>query len=262
MAVDGNKVAVVVGASRGIGRASALALARAGADVVVAARTQSDIDQLAKEIEGLGRGSLAVTADVEKRRDIEDLVQQTVGRFSGVDILVYASGVGFIEKTLAESTDEHFDKTMAVNLRGGYWAMREVLTRGKMIEQKSGRIVMIASDASKRGDAGFAVYSASKHAVLGLVRCVACEVGPLGITVNAVCPGFVWTKMVEDLIPEIATVYGVKREGVTDMLKEYDPLKRISVPEEVADLVVYLSMTAGGGATTGQGLNMATTTWS
>lgn len=256
------KVAVVVGASRGIGYASAVGLAKAGADVVVAARTERDLKPLAQSIETVGRRSLAIKVDVKKKSDIEALIRATLKQFGKIDVLVYSSGVAFPEKTLAESTDEHFEETVAVNLRGAFWAMRGVLTLGKMLERRSGRIILIGSDSSKRGDAGLAVYAATKHAILGLARCLAWEVGPLGITVNVVCPGFVWTKMAQDLAPEFAKYYDVKQENIDEFLKGFDPLKRISTPEEIADMVVFLGLTPGGGAVTGQGYNMATATMS
>src|SRR5262245_3074015 len=165
MPLEENKVALVIGASRGIGYCSAIGLAQAGADVVVAARNEPDIKSLAKEIEGMGRRSLAVQVNVKKKTDIESLVQQTVEKFGRVDILVYSSGVVYVERTLAESKDENFEETMAVNVRGAYWAMREILNRGRMLERRSGRIIVIASDSAKRGEAGLAVYDASKHAV-------------------------------------------------------------------------------------------------
>jgi 3-hydroxybutyrate dehydrogenase len=258
MPLEENKVAVVIGASRGIGYCSAIGLATAGANVVVAARNEPDIKSLAKEIEGLGRRSLALQVDVKKKADIEGLVQQTVDKFGRLDILVYSSGVVYVEKTLAESKDENFDETMAVNVRGVYWAIREALNRGRMLERRSGRIIVIASDSAKRGEAGLAVYDSSKHAVLGLVRAVAMEVGGMGITANAVCPGFVRTKLMQDAAAQIAEAYGVPPDGIEEFLKSNDPLKRIAVPEEVADVVIFLAMTPGGGATTGQGLCMAT----
>ncbi len=211
MPLEENKVALVIGASRGIGRCSAIGLAQAGADVVVAARNDPDIKSLAKELESMGRRSLAMQVDVKKKADIESLVQQTVDQFGRVDILVYSSGVLYVERTLAESKDENFEETMAVNVRGAYWAMREILNRGRMLERRSGRIIVIASDSAKRGEAGLAVYDASKHAVLGLVRAVAMEVGAMGITANAVCPGFVRTKMLQDAAAQLAEACANKK---------------------------------------------------
>lgn len=253
-----NKVAIVVGASRGIGYASAQALARAGANVVVAARSEGDLQSLVREIENTGKTALAIRVDVQNKQDIQNLVAKTIETFGRVDILVYSSGVVFLERSIAESKDDIFDETMLVNVKGFYWAMREVLTSGKMIERKTGRIVVIGSDWGKKGDIGAAAYITSKHAVLGLVRAGAMEFGKLGITVNAVCPGYVSTKMAWDMAPEFAKLYNIAPEKIEDFLKSSDPLYRISTPDEVADLVVFLAMTAGGGATTGQGMNIAT----
>lgn len=252
-----NRVAIVVGASRGIGYASALALARAGANVVVAARSEGDLHSLVREIESTGETALAIRVDVQNKGDIQNLVAKTIEAFGRIDILVYASGVVFLEETIAESKDEIFDETMVVNVKGFYWAMREVLTTGKMIERKSGRIIVIGSDWGKRGEIGVAAYITSKHAVLGLVRAAAMEFGKLGITVNAVCPGFVATKMAWDMAPSFAKLYQIAPEKIEDFLKSADPLYRISTPDEVADLVAFLALTPGGGATTGQGLNIA-----
>lgn len=252
-----DKVALVIGASRGIGLCSALALARAGANVVVAARSEDDIRLLARDIEKLGRKALAVKADVSVKADIENAVQQTMQRFGKIDILVYSSAVISIEK-LADSTDENFDRTMMVNVKGAYLTIKEVLNKGGMLHSKSGRIILIGSDNSKIGGLGMGIYTASKHALLGLVRCVALEVGPLGITVNAVCPGFVWTKMAQDIAPDVGRLYGVTDvAGLKDWIKEFDPLKRIAQPEEVADVVTFLATNPGAGALTGQGIMMA-----
>jgi NAD(P)-dependent dehydrogenase (short-subunit alcohol dehydrogenase family) len=252
------KVALVIGASRGIGYCTALALARAGANVAVASRSEDDLRSLAREIERLGRKSFAVKTDVTRKEDIENVVRKTVQRLGSIDIFVYASGVVFVE-TLAEGTDEIFDQTMAVNLKGPYRALREVLNGGGMLQRKNGRIILIGSDSGKIGAMGLGVYTATKHALLGLVRCLALEVGHLGITVNAVCPGFVWTKMAEDLIAPMGKVYGVTDpNALNEWVKGFDPLHRISQPEEIADMVQFLSMSPGGGAITGQGFNMAT----
>jgi ketoreductase len=255
--VSETKTAVVVGASRGIGYSCAMALGKAGADVVVAARTSTDLKSLAVQLEKMGRRSLAVKVDVRKKKDVEDLVERTVGTFDRIDILVYASGVATLEKTLAESRDEIFEETMAVNVRGLYWTMREVLTAGKMLERKNGRIIAIGSDWGKTGAAGVAAYVASKHAALGLVRSVALEVGKAGITVNAVCPGFVSTKMAWDMAPQFAELCGVAPDKADDFLKSFDPLYRISTPDEIAEMVVFLAMTNGGKAATGQAFNIA-----
>lgn len=259
MAEENRKTAVVIGASRGIGRACALGLAEAGADVVVASRTESDINSLANEIEENGVRALSVKTDVKRKADLEELIRQTVEKFGKIDVMVYCSGIARVERSLAESKDENYQDTMDINVRGAYWSIREVLNSGKMLENSAGRIIVIASDSAKRGEPGLVVYNTSKHAVLGLVRGVAMEVGEKGITVNAVCPGFVQTDMADDLAPQLAEIYGVSEDDTDEFLRSCDPLNRISTPEEVAQVVVFLAMTDGGGAMTGQGVTMATT---
>lgn len=259
MAEENRKTAVVIGASRGIGRACALGLAEAGVDVIIASRTESDLDSLAKEIEDKGMSTLPVVTDVTKKSDIQELISQGVAKFGGIDIMVYCSGIARVESSIAESKDENYQDTMDVNVRGAYWSIREVLNSGKMLQNRDGRIIVIASDSAKRGEPGLVVYNTSKHAVLGLVRGVAMEIGNKGITVNAVCPGFVQTDMADDLAPKLAEIYGVDKDNTDEFLRSCDPLNRISTPEEVAQLVVFLATTDGGGAMTGQGVTMATT---
>lgn len=257
-----NKVAVVVGASRGIGHSCATGLAKAGVDVVVASRSQQEIKELAAGIEAAGRRSLAVRTDVTKREDIENLFSRTIDRFGHVDILVYCSGIARVERSIAESSDGNYRDIMDVNVRGAYWSIREVLNRGGMLERKSGRVIVVASDSAKRGEPGLVVYNTSKHAVLGLVRGAAMELGEKGITVNAVCPGFVDTDMAHDLAPRLAEIYNVDDSNLDEFLKSCDPLHRLAKPEEIAEVVIFLATTAGGGAMTGQGVTMATTIFS
>lgn len=258
MSDNTSKTAVVVGASRGIGRACALGLAEAGADVVVASRTQNNINSLAKEIESKGRNALAIRTDVTRKEDIENLFRETVEHYGKIDIMVYSSGIARVENSIAESTDENYRDIMDVNVRGAYWSVREVLNSGKMLENSGGRIIVIASDSSRQGEPGLVVYNTSKHAVLGLVRGSAMELGSRGITVNAVCPGFVKTDMADDLAPRLAELNGIREDKVEEFLRSCDPLNRVSTPEEVAQVVVFLAMTEGGGAMTGQGITMAT----
>lgn len=259
MSDNSAKTALVIGASRGIGRACAIKLAEAGVNVVIASRTEKDINSLVEEIERTGGNALAVKTDVTKKEDIQNLVWKSMKKFGKIDIMVYSSGIARVENSLAESTDENYRDTMDVNVRGAYWSMKEVLNSGKMLENSSGRIIVIASDSAKQGEPGLVVYNTSKHAVLGLVRGAAMEFGSKGITVNAVCPGFVQTDMADDLAPKLAKLHNISEEDTDEFLRSCDPLNRISTPEEVAQVVVFLATTEGGGAMTGQGVTMATT---
>ena len=180
---DGNRlegqVALVVGASRGIGRAISLRIARDGADVVVASRNISALEEVASEIHGMCRRAHAVQTDIRILPQIEQMVQTTIANVGRIDILVYNSGMLRVER-LTDSSDEIWEETLAVNLMGAVRVTREVLNRGEMLQRKRGRIVLIASEAGKVGTKGLAAYTASKHGLLGLMRCLSLETGTEG----------------------------------------------------------------------------------
>lgn len=250
------QIALVAGASRGIGRAIALRLARDGADVALAARGTAALAEVAEEVRAMGRQALAIEADMSKAGDIEAMVAQTVEAFDHVDILVYNAGVLRIEE-VADATDEVWEKTLSINLLGAVRTVREVLGRGKMRQRKSGRIIGISSESGKIGEYGLGAYAASKHGMLGMLRCLGLELGPEGITVNAVCPGLVRSEMSDYVVRGLGKFYGVGPDGLEEWSKDFDPQKRIALPEDVADIVAFLASDAAR-AMTGQALNMAT----
>ena len=252
------RVALVVGASRGIGQAIALRLARDGADVAVAARTLTDLEAVCEDIRALGSRALAIETDVCKQADVEAMIARTVETFGHVDILVYNSGVLWVSK-VAETSDEIWEKTIDVNLMGAVRSVREVLKSGKMLERKQGRIIFISSEAGKVGELGLGAYSASKHAMLGLIRCLGLELGPEGITANAVCPGLIHTEMAENVVREVGKMYDAPEDAAErlEWARDFDPQKRVAVPEDAAAVVAYLA-SDDAGAMTGQALNLAT----
>lgn len=252
------RTALVVGASRGIGEAIALRLARDGANVVAAARTLPDLEAVCEEIRSTGSEALAIEADVCKQADVEAMVAGTIEAFGQIDILVYNSGVLWVA-SVAETTDEIWEKTLDVNLVGAARTVREVLNRGRMLERKQGRIIFISSEAGKIGELGLSAYSASKHGMLGLIRCLGLELGPEGITANAVCPGLIHTEMAENVVREVGKMYDAPEDAAErlEWAKDFDPQKRIAVPEDAAAVVAYLA-SDDAGAMTGQALNMAT----
>lgn len=247
-----DRVAVVTGGGRGIGRAIALAFAQEGADVVVTARTASELDSVAAEIERLGRQGVALPVDLSDREAIHACVERIAGLFPSVDILVNNAGVGGAQNPnpVAQYDDDFWDMSLFVNLTAPYLLMKAFLP--KMIEQSWGRIINIASTAAKRGALNRSAYSVSKHGLVGLTRSAALEVATNGVTVNAICPGPIRTAMLTRLLQYRADLQGITLEEVE---RSVNPMKRLLEPEEVAEMAVYLASEAAG-SVTGQALNI------
>ncbi len=247
-----DKVAVVTGSGRGIGRAIALAFAQEGADVVVTARTTSEIDSVAAEIQRLGRKGIALPVDRSEREAIHACVDSIASHFPAVDILVNNAGVGGAQNPnpVAQYDDDFWDMSLFVNLTAPYLLMKAFLP--KMIEQSWGRIINIASTAAKRGALNRSAYSVSKHGLVGLTRSAALEVATNGVTVNAICPGPIRTAMLTRLLQYRADLQGITLEEVE---RSVNPMKRLLEPEEVAEMAVYLASEAAG-SVTGQALNI------
>lgn len=185
-----NKIAIVTGAGRGIGRAIALALATIGVDVVVAARTQSEIDLSARDIDKRGRKSLPIRADITQERDVDNLITQTMKHFGRIDILVNNAGIGMFANVL-ELAVKDFDAMWAVNMRGVFLCTRAVLPY--LIKQHSGDIINISSLAGRNAFVGGAGYCSTKWALIGFARCLMLEVREHNIRVITLCPGSVDT---------------------------------------------------------------------
>ena len=227
--VDG-KVALVTGASRGIGRAIALTLAREGASVGI--NHLPDPEQIAladaavREARDLGRRALALPADVSDRRAVDDMVAALLDAFGRIDILVTNAGITN-RRPLLEVTEADWDRVIAVNLKGTFNAIHTVLPH--MVQRRSGKIVTIASELAIIGRAGAAAYVASKAGVIGLTRSLAREVAPLGINVNAVAPGPIDTDMLRS------------NPDVNDDYTARIPLRRLGHPRDVARTVLFLA---------------------
>ena len=191
------RVAVVTGSGRGIGKAAALTLAREGASVAVATRTPEHADRTASEIRDAGGTALPVPLDVSDRESVEQMRNRVLERFGRVDILVNVAGLSTLTP-LEDLEEDEWDRVLAVNLKGVYLCARAVLPA--MMEQRYGRIVSVASIAGRYGRAQMsAAYSASKAGVLGFTRSVAKRYGEYGITANAIAPGTIVTDMNRDL---------------------------------------------------------------
>ena len=250
-----NKLALITGGGRGIGRAIALAFASEGADVVVAARTLDQVKTVAAEIAKTSdySKSLAVVCDVSDSASVNKMFADVRENFGyDVDILVNNAGIAETS-TINNTTDELWNKHLAINLSGTFYCSRAAMPA--MLKNGWGRIINISSIAGKTGAPYISAYSASKHGVMGLTRSLAMEVGPSGVTVNAICPGYVDTDMVAQGIERIKTRTGKSAEEAVDYLKKLNPQNRLVTAEEVAALALLLASDEGRGIN-GQGLNI------
>ena len=203
MELDG-QVAIITGAGRGIGRATALELGRMGADVVVAELDPANAERTAAEVRDLGRRALAVPTDVTSRGDLGAMVEQTRVEFGRIDILVNNAGI-YRAATTLEVTEEHWDAVMNINAKAVFFASQAVLPT--MIAQKSGVIVSLASMAGKIGSRANLPYNASKAAVISMTKSLALAHAADGIRANCVCPGFVETDMWASLTQELGPLF-------------------------------------------------------
>lgn len=243
------KIALITGGGRGIGRAIALVLAREGVRIVVAARTSEQVEQVAAEI---GNGAIAVTCDVSDSESVTQMFAQTRERLGEVDILVNNAGIAE-SATLVNTTDDLWHRHLAINLSGTFYCTRAALPA--MLKKNWGRIINVASIAAKTGAPYIGAYSASKHGVLGLTRSVALEVAAKGITVNAICPGYVDTDMVTRGVEKITSMTGRSAEEARQTLEKMSPQNRLVTAEEVAAVALLLASDEGRGIN-GQGINI------
>jgi NAD(P)-dependent dehydrogenase (short-subunit alcohol dehydrogenase family) len=244
--------ALVTGAGRGIGRSTALALAAAGADVALSARSRDELEQVAALIDALGRRAVVLPCDVTDAQQVAALVDAVVGGLGGVDVLVNNAGAAASHKFLGHP-DALWHHMLAINLTSVYYVTKAVAPL--MVAQRWGRIITVASIAAKTGARYIAAYAASKHGVLGLTRALALELVSYNITVNAICPGYVDTPMTDANVTAIAERTSLSEAQARETLAKLSPQQRLIAPEEVAAMAVYLAQEISGGIT-GQAINV------
>ncbi len=222
------KIALVTGASRGLGKAIALKMASLGAQVAINyLNNDTEAEKVAREVEARGNQAFLVKANVADTGAVKEMARQVVGKWGKIDILVNNAGITR-DTLLPRMSDDAWDDVMNTNLRGAYLCTKFALR--SMMEQSWGRIINITSLAGLTGNAGQANYSASKGGLIAFTKSMAREVGPRHITVNAIAPGFIVTDMTEKLPPET-------KEAILTRI----PLKRFGLPEDVAELVGFLA---------------------
>jgi 3-hydroxybutyrate dehydrogenase len=246
MGVLDGKVACVTGGTRGIGRAIADAFAKEGAKVVIngrdAAKGRVTLDEL-----NHGTKVHFVQGDVMLRADCERIVDETVNHFGRIDILVSNAGGADNHAPIADLTDEAMQDALVWNFWHTFWTMRRALKY--MIPQASGRILTMSSVEGKAGKPGISTYVASKHAINGLTKSAAKEVGTLGITVNALCPGAIETDVMAAQGPGAAVAMGITYEQLLGAFANEAAIKRLNEVEDVANVAVLLASDAGAGIT-------------
>jgi NAD(P)-dependent dehydrogenase (short-subunit alcohol dehydrogenase family) len=230
----------------------ARALAAAGADVALSARSRDELEQLAEELRGLGRRSLALPCDVTDSEQVARMAEALGAEWGGVDILVNNAGAAASHKFVGHP-DELWHRLLAVNLTSVYYVTKALVP--SMIAQRWGRVITVASVAAKVGARYIAAYTAAKHGALGLTRALAAELVGYDITVNAICPGYVDTPMTDGSVANIVQRTGMSAEQARETLAKTSPQNRLIEPDEVAALAVYLAQDSARGIT-GQAINV------
>jgi NAD(P)-dependent dehydrogenase (short-subunit alcohol dehydrogenase family) len=229
------KAVVITGAGGGIGRATAVACGRAGASLLLVGRTQSALEESEEATRETGADVRTFLADVSRAEDVRGYADAALSAFGTIDVLVNNAGIEGPVSQLVDYPEDEFDRVLAVNLRGTFLGMRQVLPL--MIERRSGSVVNISSIAGERGLQGTAAYIASKHGILGLTRCAAAEVGSTGVRVNAVCAGMTDTRMLRTICEGYAPD---DPAGMLDACAASSPAARLASPDEIASVIMFL----------------------
>lgn len=245
MKLDG-KVAAITGGTAGIGRGIAEAFLAEGASVALMARNATKAQDVLRQL-NVGNRAIFVAGDATLQADVEGFVDQTVSHFGTIDILVNNAGGASDLQPLAQLSDEAFDQAMKWNVYATFWSTRRALQT--MIERRSGRIINISSIEGKHGKAVLTAYTAAKHAVNGLTKSLAREVGEQGITVNSICPGLVITDIIRNSGPTTAKAMGMEFDEMIAMFAAESAIKRPNTVEEIAAMALLLASPEGAGIT-------------
>ena len=244
----GKKV-LVIGGGRGIGKSVALAFGAGGASVVVSSRSQGELEAVSATI---GESAWPVKCDISDEESVNHCVSSALEYMGGIDILVNSAGIA-LSAPIHKMSTEDWDRMMGINLRGAFLVTRAVLPC--MLESGWGRVIHLASIAGKSGMEYVAGYCATKHGLMGMVKASALEVARKGITVNAVCPGYVESPMTDDNVARIAARTGLPAEKVKGTMEGFSPQRRLFQTDEIAQTVLYLA-TDGARGINGQGINV------
>ncbi|HZS43852.1 MAG TPA: SDR family NAD(P)-dependent oxidoreductase [Blastocatellia bacterium] len=247
-----NKVAVVTGGGRGIGRAIAERFVKEGASVAICSRSLKNLTETAQSLGLKGYKILPLTCDIRDAGEVDKTISEIVKKLGGIDILVNNSGASGMNP-LDNPDDTRWVDIINTNLTGMYLVTKRALR--EMKDHNGGRVINISSVLGKFGVPGYTAYCTSKHGVIGFTRALAQELAPRGITANAICPGWVDTEMATEGIMEISSHIGVSPEDFKKDALSRVPLGRFLDPEEVADLALYISSDAAK-SMTGQALNL------
>lgn len=227
MASFSGKVAIVTGGSSGIGRATAIAFAREGAIVVVASRREDEGEETVQRVKEARSDGVFVKTDVAKEADISAMVEKTIQSYGRLDYAFNNAGVEQLPTPLSEQTEEDFDRIININVKGVWLSMKYQIPQ--MLKNGAGAIVNMSSIAGLIGAPTLPIYVASKHAVVGLTKSLALEYAKSGIRINAVCPGYIQTPLVERLDKQLQ-----------EQMIQMHPIGRAGKPEEIAEAVVWL----------------------
>ena len=249
-----DRVAIVTGGGRGIGREIALALAQEGADVVVSGRQLDVLEQTVTEIESQGRQALAIVTDVSNEVQVNELINETLATFGRIDVLVNNAGIAGPTAAVTNLSREAWDEVMAVNLTGAFLCSRSVIPH--MSERRSGKIINISSVAGKMAYALRSPYAASKWGMIGFSASLAQELGVYNIQVNAICPGPTAGDRMTSVIAGRAKELGRSADDVERLYLENTALKRMVDPKHVAAAVVFFCSEAGD-SITGEALEVS-----